>query len=286
MRYRNTVTRRVTHNQKNPDISHLRHAKPWESVVVYYRDGEWHAGMPMSPKDAEALASDYRTLRNTPAMVHNAQQLLRMGLPEGPPRKGTTAYIGNPSAVYGAFRANPHIPDVVQRSTYGFPVAGKNVRITAADLYPLASPTDKARIERLCREKSSYSGEYGDVLSGIWARLGWPIPERKNPKRKNPSAVYGAFRVYNPRRCRNPHPQEGDTVNSPLGRVTLRSPPPGTDYEEMTNGQLEYTRLALIHELSAIAKQEESKTYRDQKYDPVAADYRRLRAEMERRKKS
>lgn len=111
--------------------------------------------------------------------------------------------VKNPSAVYGAFRANPEIPDVVRRSTYGFPVAGKNVRITAADLYPLASPADKARIERLCREKSSYSGEYGDVLSCIWERLGWPMPGRKNPKR-NPSAVYGAFRAYNPRRYRNP----------------------------------------------------------------------------------
>jgi len=84
-------------------------------------------------------------------------------------------------------KKNPHIPDIVQRCTYGFPVAGQNVRITAADLYPLASPADQARIERPCRNGSSYSGEYGDVLSGIWARLGWPMPTKTNPKRKNPA---------------------------------------------------------------------------------------------------
>jgi predicted DNA-binding transcriptional regulator len=115
----------------------------------------------------------------------------------GADRKSRSFNVGrkNPSAARGALRANPEIPDVVRRCTYGFPIAGQNIRITAADLYPLASPADKARIERLCRNGSSYSGESGDVLSSIWANLGWPMPAKKNPKRKNPSAVYGAFRV-------------------------------------------------------------------------------------------
>lgn len=77
------------------------------------------------------------------------------------------------------------IPPRVQESSYGFPFRskGQSGRIRARDLYPLASAADKARIEHLVSQGASYSGEAGDVLGGIWERLGWPIP--KSPSRRN-----------------------------------------------------------------------------------------------------
>lgn len=124
--------------RNNPDISHLKHAKMGDYVVVYYRDGEWYAGMPMSRTDAENLASDYRTLRNTPALVHNAQQLLRMGLPEGPPRRGSPAYIGNP-------RKNPSTG--AGKATYIVSVTGP----TGSESFPYYG-FDKGKAEIALRE--------------------------------------------------------------------------------------------------------------------------------------
>lgn len=75
----------------------------------------------------------------------------------------------------------PTIPEYVQASCYGFPtwimidgtLAPRYIR--ARHLWPLADTADRARIEALCRNGCSYSGEGGDTLGAVWHRLGWPL---------------------------------------------------------------------------------------------------------------
>lgn len=70
------------------------------------------------------------------------------------------------------------IPAPVAASSKGFPfqTGGASGWMRARDLWPLATEAQRASILDICTRYNHYTGEDGDVLSGVWSALGWPIP--------------------------------------------------------------------------------------------------------------
>jgi hypothetical protein len=71
-----------------------------------------------------------------------------------------------------------NIPANVEASNHGFPFHSREGQgwMRARHLYPLADAAGRAAIEDQCSRYQHYTGEASDLLTGIWSRLGWPIP--------------------------------------------------------------------------------------------------------------